>query len=96
MARVALVNLASLPMPGNDPIFPIGLRTVQDALERHGHETALIDFLADPHMYEDLAWVSEGWDAIGFAIRNIDPIILPVLIRNRFAAEVAARSELHS
>ncbi|MGX1853064.1 B12-binding domain-containing radical SAM protein [Streptomyces sp. NPDC055299] len=74
MARVALVNLASLPMPGNEPIFPIGLRSVQDALDRFDHETRLIDFAEDPGAVEDLSWVTEPWDVIGFTIRNIDPI----------------------
>ncbi|MGQ4487589.1 radical SAM protein [Streptomyces sp. SAS_281] len=74
MARVALVNLASLPMPGNEPIFPIGLRCVQDALDRAGHQTRLIDFVQDPGSVDDFAWVAEPWDAIGFTIRNIDPI----------------------
>lgn len=76
MARVALVNLASLPMPGNEPIFPIGLRCVQDALDRAQHETRLIDFVANPAALEDLTWVTESWDVIGFTIRNIDPIDL--------------------
>lgn len=76
MARVALVNLASLPMPGNDPIFPIGLRCVQDALERAGHETQLFDFVENSKDFEDLTWATESWDVIGFSIRNIDPIDL--------------------
>lgn len=74
MARVALVNLASLPMPGNEPIFPIGLRCVQDALDLSGHQTRLIDFVEDPGAVDDLAWATESWDVIGFTIRNIDPI----------------------
>lgn len=76
MARVALVNLASLPMPGNEPIYPIGLRCVQDALDRADHETRLIDFVADPSAHRDLSWAAEPWDVIGFTIRNIDPIDL--------------------
>jgi radical SAM superfamily enzyme YgiQ (UPF0313 family) len=76
MARVALVNLASLPMPGNEPIFPIGVRCVQDALDLSGHQTRLIDFVQDPEAVDDLTWATESWDAIGFTIRNIDPIDL--------------------
>lgn len=76
MARVALVNLASLPMPGNDPIFPIGLRCVQDALDRAGHQTRLVDFVESPAALDDLSWAAEGWDVIGFTIRNIDPLDL--------------------
>ncbi|MFJ1459054.1 B12-binding domain-containing radical SAM protein [Nocardia sp. N2S4-5] len=76
MARVALVNLASLPMPGNEPIFPIGLRCIQNALDRAGHTTRLIDFVEDPDASADLSWASEPWDVVGFTIRNIDPIDL--------------------
>lgn len=74
MSQVALVNLASLPMPGNEPIFPIGLRCIQDVLDRHGHATRLIDFVESPENLLDLSWVDDDWDVIGFTIRNIDPI----------------------
>ncbi|WP_435174230.1 B12-binding domain-containing radical SAM protein [Actinacidiphila sp. bgisy145] len=76
MARIALVNLASMPMPGNEPIFPIGSRCLQAALEQAGHETLLVDFVENPKDFEDLSWVSREWDVIGFSIRNIDPIDL--------------------
>ncbi|GHG12155.1 MULTISPECIES: B12-binding domain-containing radical SAM protein [Amycolatopsis] len=76
MANVLLVNLGSLPMPGNDPIFPIGLRCIQDALDREGHRTRLVDFVEDPPAREHLSWVKGPWDVIGFTIRNIDPIDL--------------------
>src|SRR3954468_885079 len=74
VANVALVNLASLPMPGSEPIFPIGLRCIQDALERQGHATRLIDFVESPEDCRDLSWLEHDWDVIGFTIRNIDPI----------------------
>lgn len=74
MSKVCLINLASLPMPGNQPIFPIGLRCVQDALDRAGHTTRLIDFVEAPDELSDLAWLDGDWDLIGFTIRNIDPI----------------------
>ena len=76
MARVLLVNLASLPMPGNEPIFPIGVRCVQACLDRAGHHTELIDFVEDPAALTDLRWAAESRDVIGFSIRNIDPINL--------------------
>ncbi|WP_042388589.1 B12-binding domain-containing radical SAM protein [Streptacidiphilus melanogenes] len=76
MTAVLLVNLASLPMPGNDPIFPIGLRCIQDALDRKQHRTRLIDFVEDPSALTDLSWATESWDVIGFTIRNIDPVDL--------------------
>lgn len=76
MARILLVNLSSLPMPGNEPIFPIGVRCVEDALAAAGHEVHLLDFVQQPSAVEDSGWAHEGWDVIGFAIRNIDPIDL--------------------
>lgn len=76
MARIALVNLASMPMPGNEPIYPIGARCIQAALDRAGHETRLIDFVETPQAFHDLSWAAEPWDIIGFSIRNIDPIDL--------------------
>lgn len=76
MARIAIVNLASLPMPGNEPIFPIGPRCVQATLNRAGHETLLVDFVEHPEAYAELEWARERWDIIGFSIRNIDPLDL--------------------
>ena len=76
MARVALINLASLPTTDSNPVFPVGLRCVADALDRAGHETRLVDFVEDPKAYEDLGWAAEPWDIVGFSIRNIDPIDL--------------------
>lgn len=74
MSRVLLVNLASLPMAGNQPIFPIGVRCIQDALDRAGHVTRLVDFVEEPEGLVDLGWLGNEWDVIGFSIRNIDPI----------------------
>ncbi|MFJ3235684.1 B12-binding domain-containing radical SAM protein [Streptomyces sp. NPDC086787] len=74
MSRVLLVNLASLPMDGNQPIFPIGVRCIQDALDRAGHVTRLVDFVEEPNSLVDLEWLYHEWDVIGFTIRNIDPI----------------------
>ncbi|ROR43217.1 radical SAM superfamily enzyme YgiQ (UPF0313 family) [Kitasatospora cineracea] len=76
MTAVLLVNLASIPMPGNEPIFPIGLRCIQDALDRENHRTRLVDFVEDPGAFTDLSWIAEPWDVIGFTIRNIDPVDL--------------------
>jgi radical SAM superfamily enzyme YgiQ (UPF0313 family) len=63
-------------MVGNEPIFPIGLRCVQQALDQAGHDTRLIDFVEQPETFADLRWATENWDVIGFTIRNIDPIDL--------------------
>ncbi|MFC7221188.1 B12-binding domain-containing radical SAM protein [Streptomyces polyrhachis] len=61
-------------MAGNEPIFPIGVRCVQDALDRAGHITQLIDFVETPEMSSTFDWLDDEWDIIGFTIRNIDPI----------------------
>ncbi|MEJ8675581.1 B12-binding domain-containing radical SAM protein [Chromobacterium amazonense] len=76
MSRILLVNLSSLPMPGNEPIFPIGVHCIQQALEQAGHTARLIDFVEHPEAVYELSWASEEWDVIGFSIRNIDPIDL--------------------
>ncbi|MEV6726325.1 radical SAM protein [Streptomyces xanthochromogenes] len=99
MSRVVLVNLASLPMPGNQPIFPIGVRCVQDALDRAGHVTRLVDFVEAPRDLTDLEWLGDGWDVIGFTIRNIDPIDITcsthvdeyIAFVNRVQAELGRR-----
>ncbi len=99
MSRVCLINLASLPMPGNQPIFPIGLRCVQDALERDGHPSRLVDFVEDPAALDDLGWLDDDWDVLGFTIRNIDPIDITcdthVDHYVAFLARVRARLEEH-
>lgn len=63
-------------MPGNDPIYPLGVRCVQHALEIAGHRVRVVDFVETPAAYNDLGWAEDQWDVIGFAIRNIDPIDL--------------------
>jgi radical SAM superfamily enzyme YgiQ (UPF0313 family) len=92
VARVLLINLASLPMRGNDPIFPIGARCIEDALIDEGHTVELMDFVERPEALDDLKWVNANWDVIGFAIRNIDPIDLAcdghVLDYERFVTRV--------
>ena len=74
MARVALVNLASLKMPGNQPIFPLGIERIRQVLQSEGHEVEIIDFCRRPDLQTDHGWIREGWDVVGLTIRNIDPI----------------------
>lgn len=74
MARIALVNLASLRMPGNQPIFPLGIERIRQVLQSDGHEVEIIDFHQAPDLQTDHTWVRRGWDVIGLTIRNIDPI----------------------
>lgn len=77
MSDILLVNLSSLPMPGNDPIYPIGVRCIQQALQSAGHHVRVVDFVETPDAHDDLCWARDRpWDIIGFAIRNIDPIDL--------------------
>lgn len=64
-------------MRGNsEPIFPIGLRCVQDALIRAGHDAVLVDFLESPELLDNLSWLADDFDVVAFTIRNIDPIDL--------------------
>lgn len=63
-------------MPGNDPIYPLGVRCIQQALQMAGHSVTVVDFVETPTAYRDLRWLAGRWDVIGFAIRNIDPIDL--------------------
>lgn len=74
MARVALVNLASLRMPGNQPIFPLGIERIRQVLQSEGHEVEIIDFCRQPELQTDHSWIHRGWDVVGLTIRNIDPI----------------------
>ncbi|MEM5581494.1 radical SAM protein [Roseibium sp. AS2] len=94
MARVLIINLASLPMPGNEPIFPIGARCVEDALRFAGHFVRLMDFVESPQALDDFSWLNDAYDIVAFAIRNIDPIDLScdghVLEYARFAERVHA------
>lgn len=76
MARIALVNLASLRMPGNQPIFPLGIERIRQVLESDGHDVTIIDFCQSPSLQTDHSWINDGWDVVGFTIRNIDPIEL--------------------
>jgi radical SAM superfamily enzyme YgiQ (UPF0313 family) len=76
MAKVALVNLSSLKMPGNDPIFPLGLERIRQVLQDDGHDVRIIDFRRNPDWQVNPTWLDEGWDVIGLTIRNIDPIDL--------------------
>ncbi len=73
MANVLLVNLSSLPLPGNDPIYPIGCVTLLNSLERDGHSVALLDFVLSPGE-QGSHLLDQHWDVVGFSVRNIDPI----------------------
>lgn len=73
-ARVRLVNLSSLPIVGNRPVYPVGLASLSSALEGEGHRVEIVDFVAEPAWVNDLGWMDEPCDIVGFAIRDIDPI----------------------
>lgn len=74
MVRIALVNLSSLPMPGNDPIFPLGIERIRQALGDVGHNVRIVDFQREPQRQHDHSWIRQGWDVVGMTIRNVDPI----------------------
>ena len=74
MKRLRLINLSSLPIVGNQPIYPLGLVSIADALRAQGHDAEIVDFVAHPQRVEDLAWLDKPCDVIGFAVRDIDPI----------------------
>lgn len=76
--RVLLVNLGSLRMSGNEPIFPVGPNCLVSALREAGHFAEILDFAESPEAENDLDWMSRDWDIVGFSIRNIDPIDLSV------------------
>src|SRR5579859_4882808 len=74
MARVALVNLSSLSIPGNDPIFPLGIERIRQVLDEVGHSVRIVDFRREPQRQHDHSWIRQGWDVVGITIRNVDPI----------------------
>lgn len=74
MASVRLINLSSLPIIGNQPVYPVGVVSVAAALGADGHAVEIVDFVERPEATGGLAWLDEPCDVIGFAIRDVDPI----------------------
>jgi radical SAM superfamily enzyme YgiQ (UPF0313 family) len=97
VASVRLINLSSLPILGNQPIYPVGIVSVAQALTAEGHAVEIVDFVERPERARDLGWLEEPCDVIGFAVRDVDPIDLArfsfVGSFTTFAARVRARTE---
>jgi hypothetical protein len=94
---VRIVNLSSLPILGNRPVYPVGAVSVATALAAAGHGVEIVDFVADPNKVTDLSWMDEPCDVVGFAVRDIDPIDIArfsfVPAFTKFAAEIRARAD---
>jgi radical SAM superfamily enzyme YgiQ (UPF0313 family) len=97
VAFVRLVNLSSLPVLGNRPVYPVGLVSIAEAVRAAGHEVEIVDFVAHPERIESLSWLNEPCDIVGFAIRDVDPIDIArfsfVHAFTAFAARVRSRTE---
>src|SRR5688572_11532932 len=74
MAKVRLINLSSLPIVGNRPVYPVGIASVAKAVLEEGHHVDIIDFVEHPDWVKDLSWLHSPCDIIGFGIRDIDPV----------------------
>jgi radical SAM superfamily enzyme YgiQ (UPF0313 family) len=97
VAFVRLINLSSLPIVGNQPIYPVGVVSVAAALRADGHDVEIVDFVERPERAAELSWLDEPCDVIGFAIRDVDPIDYArfsfVDSFTAFAARVKGRAE---
>jgi radical SAM superfamily enzyme YgiQ (UPF0313 family) len=58
-----------------DAVFPLGLAHVNAALLQAGHETRLLDFLADPRPLEEELREFRP-DYVGVSLRNIDNVLI--------------------
>jgi radical SAM superfamily enzyme YgiQ (UPF0313 family) len=72
-SKVLLLSPNRCTVP--DPVFPLGLVQVQAALEQAGHETRLLDFLADDQSLEEVLR-EFGPDCVGVSLRNIDNVLI--------------------
>ncbi len=74
MAKVRLINLSSLPIVGNRPVYPVGIASIANAVRAEGHEVEIIDFVEHPEWVNDRTWLQSPCDIVGFGIRDIDPV----------------------
>jgi radical SAM superfamily enzyme YgiQ (UPF0313 family) len=86
-SRILLISANRCTTP--DPVFPLGLAYLTDALHRAGHDTAWLDVLTDEDRLEEML-DSYHPDFVGISLRNIDD----VLIRKRqtFFGDLASLS----
>jgi radical SAM superfamily enzyme YgiQ (UPF0313 family) len=72
-SKVLLLSPNRCTVP--DPVFPLGLAHIQAALQQAGHETRLLDFLADPQPLEEELRAFQP-DCVGVSLRNIDNVLI--------------------
>lgn len=72
-SKVLLVSPNRCTSP--DPVFPLGLAHVSAALERAGHDTLLLDVLADRRPLEEVLQEFRP-DFVGVSLRNIDDVLI--------------------
>lgn len=71
--KVLLISPNRCTVP--EAVFPLGLAQVNAALEQAGHETRLLDSLADPQPLADELRTFQP-DFIGVSLRNIDNVLI--------------------
>ena len=71
--KVLLINPNRCVVP--EAVFPLGLAHVNAALQEAGHETRILDFLADPQPLESALREFQP-DFVGVSLRNIDNVLI--------------------
>ncbi len=72
-SRILFVSVNRCAVP--EPVFPLGLACVNSAARRAGHETRLLDLLAEPQTLE-AAVRNFKPDVVGLSLRNIDDVLI--------------------
>ncbi|APV43802.1 putative variant cofactor biosynthesis B12-binding domain/radical SAM domain protein 1 [Dehalogenimonas formicexedens] len=74
--KVLLIQAPSVESATNERVYPIGLVSVATHLKRAGHDVSLFDMNLQSDQFGSLnaKLLSERPDAIGLALRNIDPL----------------------
>ncbi len=72
-SRILFVSVNRCAVP--EPVFPLGLACVASAARRAGHETRLVDLLAEPETLEAAVRDFKP-DVVGLSLRNIDDVLI--------------------
>lgn len=72
-SKVLLISPNRCTVP--EAVFPLGLAHIQEALQEAGHETRLLDSLADLQSLEDVLREFQP-DYIGVSLRNIYNVLI--------------------
>ena len=69
--NILLINPNTMQNP---PVIPIGLEYILTALEKHNHNTDILDLTFEPNPDEVIKkrLETKSYDLVGFTIRNID------------------------